>query len=100
MVLANIVDKTYSNYYNTRMADNSYFNNFSPVIEYIDVIRKNLRDSDKVTFKVNGDPTTVIKWCRRNFGERGDGWDFSGGLNPDVTIWSSKLKVMWELWQQ
>ena len=74
--------------------------NFHPVIEYVDAVRNNPSDSNKVTFKVKGDAMTVIKWCRRNFGDRGDGWDFTGGTkNIEVTIWSSKLKVMWELWQ-
>jgi hypothetical protein len=22
------------------------------------------------------DPSVIVKWCRRNFGERGIGWDF------------------------
>ena len=23
------------------------------------------------------DPAIIVKWCRRTFGNRGDGWDFS-----------------------
>lgn len=82
------------------IAKDSYFDSFSPIIEYVDVIRNNPSDSSKVHFTVKGDPTEVIKWCRRNFGERGDGWDFSGGTKVEVTIWSDKLKFMWEMWQE
>jgi hypothetical protein len=72
----------------------------NPVIEYVDVVRKNPRDHSKIIFKVKGDPKTVIQWCRRNFGDRGDGWDFSGGTKSlEVTIWSSRLITMWEMWQ-
>jgi hypothetical protein len=75
--------------------------NFSPIVEYVDEIKINPYDTNKVSFTVKGDPITVLKWCRRNFGNRGDGWDFVGGTrNIQVTIWSSKLKVMWELWQE
>jgi hypothetical protein len=81
--------------------NNSPFNVLSPVIDFVDVVRKNSSDSKKVTFKIKGDPKEVIKWCRRNFGDRGDGWDFSGGTKSlEVTIWSSKLITMWELWQE
>lgn len=83
------------------ITNTNFFENFSPIIEYVDVVRKNPKDTGKVTFTVKRDPTTVLKWCRRNFGDRGDGWDFSGGTkNIEVTIWSSKLQVMWELWQE
>lgn len=71
----------------------------SPVIEYVDKIRKNPRDINGVTFVVKGDPTETIKWCRRNFGERGDGWDFTAGTkHVQLTMWSSKLITMYELW--
>lgn len=82
------------------MANNFPFE-FEPIIEYVDVVRRNTRDTNKVHFKVNGDKYEVIKWCRRNFGERGDGWDFIGGIeNIEVIIWSSRLITMWELWQE
>ena len=74
--------------------------NFHPVIEYVDVIRKNPRDTTGVTFTVKGDPKEVISWCRRNFGDRGDGWDFMGGSkHVQITLWSSRLITMWEMWQ-
>ena len=46
------------------------------------------------------DPTLIVKWCRRNFGERGAGWDFlltSG--NVTIILWSDKFKTMYELWK-
>ena len=80
------------------MANNFPFE-FEPIIEYVDIVRKNPSDTRKVHFKVKGDKYEVIKWCRRNFGDRGDGWDFSGNKDLEVTIWSSKLVTMWELWR-
>lgn len=77
-----------------------HFDQFEPVIEYVDAVRNNPSDIRKVHFKVKGDKYEVIKWCRRNFGDRGDGWDFSGGNKGlEVTIWSKRLITMWELWQ-
>jgi hypothetical protein len=46
------------------------------------------------------DPSIIIKWCRRNFGERGMGWDFllvSG--NVTIILWEDKFKTMYELWK-
>ena len=71
---------------------NDFYELIYPNIEYVDVIRKNQRDTYKVTFVVKGDPTQTIKWCRRNFGDRGDGWDFTAGTrHVQLTMWSSKL---------
>lgn len=47
------------------------------------------------------DPTVIVKWLRRNFGERGNGWDFfmvKG--NIIIEIWDDKLKVMYEMWHR
>ena len=47
----------------------------------------------------NEHPSIIIKWCRRNFGERGMGWDFlltSG--NVTIIIWDDKFKTMYEMW--
>ena len=80
---------------------NSY--NLLPIIDHIDFVdcvKQNPNDHRKVIFKIKGNPKTVIQWCRRNFGDRGDGWDFSGGENVEVIIWSSRLVTMWEMWQQ
>jgi hypothetical protein len=46
------------------------------------------------------DPSTIVKWCRRNLGERGNGWDFmltSGNIT--IEIWNDKLKFMYEMWK-
>jgi hypothetical protein len=46
------------------------------------------------------DPAVIVKWCRRNFGERGVGWDFlltSG--NVTIILWNDKFKTMYELWK-
>jgi hypothetical protein len=76
------------------------FAELSPYIEIIESQVVNPRDTDKVTFRCKDDPHRVIKWCRRNFGPRGDGWDFSGSdKSVDITIWSTKLIMMYELWQ-
>lgn len=47
----------------------------------------------------NEHPSVIIKWCRRNFGERGIGWDFlltSG--NVTIMLWDDKFKTMYEMW--
>ena len=44
-------------------------------------------------------PNEMVKWLRRNFGERGAGWDFMFSNNcVIVTIWKDEFKVMYELW--
>lgn len=75
---------------------------FRPIIEYIDPVRKNGDYASKKQYVVgNKDSLTHIKWCRKNFGERGDGWDFAGsGKSLTIFIWSSKLQFMYEMWQQ
>lgn len=47
----------------------------------------------------NEDPAKLIKWCRKNFGERGMGWDFtiSNGC-VIVEIIDHKYKTMFNLW--
>ena len=50
--------------------------------------------------KKKENPTVIVKWCRRNFGERGVGWDFllvSG--NVTIVLWDDKFKTMYELWK-
>jgi len=47
----------------------------------------------------NEHPSVIVKWCRRNFGERGIGWDFlltSG--NVTIVLWDDKFKTMYEMW--
>ena len=51
--------------------------------------------------KKKEDPSIIVKWCRRNFGERGVGWDFlfiSG--NVTIVLWDDKFKTMYELWKR
>ena len=46
------------------------------------------------------DPSNLIKWCRRNFGERGVGWDFTFVAEfVTIEIWDDKYKTMYELWK-
>lgn len=73
-----------------------------PVIEYVDVVKNNPCDITRRNYiKSKQDGVIAIKWCRKNFGERGDGWDFfAAGRTVTFVIWSSKLVTMWELWQQ
>lgn len=75
---------------------------FEQQIEYIEPIRQNKPDAQREIFEVDGDVAVdTIKWCRRNFGERGDGWDFFGrhGKGYAIEIWSTRLIVMWKLWK-
>lgn len=46
------------------------------------------------------DPSIIVKWMRRNFGERHNGWDFSlvGGC-INIEIWDDRLITMYEMWQ-
>jgi hypothetical protein len=75
------------------------FNNLSPVIDHAYVEYKNPRDHTGVTFVVKDNHKEIVKWCRRNFGQRGDGWDFMAGTrHVQITIWSSKLITIYELW--
>ena len=45
------------------------------------------------------DPMKIVKWLRRNFGERGVGWDFLLSRNMVVVeIWEEKYITMYEMW--
>jgi hypothetical protein len=74
-------------------------------IQYEIIDRSYINRGNKVQYvydckKKKEDPTAIIKWCRRNFGDRGAGWDFlliSG--NVTLIIWDDKLKFMYEMWQ-
>lgn len=69
-------------------------------VDMIEPIRNNNSDHKEVSFAVYGNSAEIVRWCRRNFGERGDGWDFNGtNKYLEVRLWSSKLIMMWELWQ-
>jgi hypothetical protein len=47
------------------------------------------------------DPIQIVKWMRRNFGERGHGWDF-GYSESGRKIWlelrDDKIIMMYEMW--
>ena len=48
-------------------------------------------------------PEEVIKWCRKNFGERGNGWDFHllySKNSIQLAIWDERIKFMYEMWVQ
>ena len=46
------------------------------------------------------DPAIIVKWMRRNFGERHQGWDFSlAGGCVAIEIWDDRLMTMYEMWQ-
>jgi hypothetical protein len=46
------------------------------------------------------DPSIIVKWMRRNFGERHQGWDFSlAGGCVTIEIWDDRLITMYEMWQ-
>ena len=76
-------------------------------IPYVDVSKEVPPESlcKKVSYiyeckEKNEDPRIIVKWCRKNFGERGVGWDFlltSG--NVTILIWNSRFRVMYELWK-
>jgi hypothetical protein len=72
-------------------------------IIYVEPDRQNKPDAERQIFEIeDGTITETIKWCRRNFGERGDGWDFHGryGKKCAIEIWSHRLIVMWKIWKE
>jgi hypothetical protein len=38
-----------------------------------------------------------IKWCRRNLGQRGTDWDFSGGMKIHIVIYNPKYVPFYKL---
>lgn len=71
------------------------------IVNYWQSDRKNDADTNAETFVIDKNFTDTIKWCRRNFGERGDGWDFTAGTKSvQIKIWSSKLITMWKMWKE
>jgi hypothetical protein len=55
----------------------------------------------KIDYRFRKDyPNDHIKWCRRNMGDRGTGWDFTWVSQLlIIEIWDDKLKFMYEMWQ-
>ena len=45
------------------------------------------------------DPISLVKWMRRNFGERHQGWDFSLASGcVIIELWDAKFITMYEMW--
>lgn len=81
------------------MAQQDY--NLPVMYNYVKTIRNNTRDSATQSFIIQTDMVDVVRWCRRNFGDRGDGWDFTAGTKSvEIKIWSSKLITMWKMWKE
>lgn len=55
----------------------------------------------KIDYRFRKDyPNDHIKWCRRNMGHRGTGWDFMWVSELLVIeVWDDKLKFMYEMWK-
>ena len=78
---------------------------FAPA-SYINGCRDNKYKTGNRTFYLRDcsyhkeDPSIIVKWMRRNFGERHQGWDFSlvGGC-VTIELWDDRLITMYEMWQ-
>lgn len=47
------------------------------------------------------DPADIVRWCRRNFGHRGEGWDFYWhGGNVIIEINNTRFQTMYEIWKE
>lgn len=45
-------------------------------------------------------PADLVKWMRRNFGERHQGWDFSFVSDcVIIELWDDRLITMYEMWK-
>lgn len=78
----------------------------------ISVTRKNPTDISPQEFFIPLDEIEdYIRWCRKEFGDRGDGWDFGLGrrglywsgpgprrAHGHIEIFNAKLLMMWKLW--
>jgi len=83
---------------------------FLPVMQKLNDIQYGFPYKDrygKITYMYNcskpgnKSQSDIVKWCRRNFGERAIGWDFTTqGKNVIITIWDDKYKTMYELWHR
>lgn len=50
-----------------------------------------------IHFTNQNDAIDHIKWCRRNLGERGTDWDFSGSTNLHIMIYNPKHILFYKL---
>ena len=44
----------------------------------------------RLILKTANESVEHIKWCRRNLGQRGTDWDFSGSRHLDIMIYTEK----------
>ena len=86
---------------------NTKANTFVPMISTVasndrsEVTTKGDKTIYKIDYRFRKDyPNDHIKWCRRNMGARGTGWDFMWITELLVIeIWEDKLKFMYEMWK-
>lgn len=50
-----------------------------------------------VSFNNHTESVEHIKWCRRNLGQRGSDWDFSGSWNMHIVIYNPKYVPFYKL---
>ena len=49
----------------------------------------------------NDSPVDMVKWLRRNFGNRGEGWDFTfSKKRVIIEIWRPELCTMYMMFKQ
>ena len=53
-------------------------------------------------YHVRVDGTSRVRWCRQNLGDRGDRWDFIGGIRTTIYIQSDEDALLydkhWRFW--
>jgi hypothetical protein len=53
-------------------------------------------------YHVKIDSTQRVRWCRQNLGDRGDRWDFVGGIRTTIYIRSDEDALLydkhWRFW--
>jgi len=53
-------------------------------------------------YHVKVDGTSRVRWCRQNLGDRGDRWDFVGGIRTTICIRSDADAALydkhWRFW--
>jgi hypothetical protein len=53
-------------------------------------------------YHVRVDGTSRVRWCRQNLGDRGDRWDFVGGIRTIIYIQSDEDAALydkhWRFW--
>ena len=53
--------------------------------------------SHTLLFDDHNETVEHVKWCRRNLGERGSDWDFTGSKNIHVVIYNPKYALFYKL---